>query len=437
MSPPEPTVSEVVRRHAMLVKMAVIAVLTLALLIPLSMVKGVLKERLVRRDKAIAEITRSWGGTQQVIGPVLVVPVPAANGESALAHFLPADLAVEATLVPESRRRGIYQAAVYRSEVTIAGTFARPDLAALGVTAAQLDWSEAYVAFAIPDLRGVADHLLLDWGDTQVPLRPGARLEGFATGIHAPVRAADAQVTFRVTLALNGSGGFSVAPLGALTSLRLASTWPSPSFRGAFLPAQRDVRPSGFEAEWRVSQFGRDYPQQWLSFAGQPEVDARLLTASLFGGDLYVTIDAYRNVERAIKYGVLFVALVFLVFFLFEVRSGVRVHPVQYTLAGLAVALFFLILLALAEFVPFAIAYLAAAGSCTVLVALHTLAVLGTRRRALVGAAALTGGFGFLYVVLQLEDYALIAGAAGLLVLLAVVMFATRRVDWYAREMAT
>jgi len=418
------------RSHATLARMVGIATLGVLLLVPLGLVDAVLEERLERRDAALAEITRSWGGEQEVFGPILAVPFTA--GADRGYYFLPEHLTIQADLRPETRRRGIYQTVVYRGTITLEGSFAPPDLEGVDLygPAADIAWNQAWLAIALPDLRGVEGPLELAWGQAKLPLRPGTGLSHSRTGLSTRVTApSTAPIPFRVTITLNGSRGIRFVPIGADTRVVVRSAWPSPSFQGSLLPVRRSLSAAGFEAEWRASEYASEWGHAWNN---EP---ARAQIAPLaFGVDLIVPIDAYRNVERAIKYGVLFIALVFVVFFLFETRARVRIHPFQYTLVGLAVALFFLLLLAVSELVAFPAAYAAAAGGCTLMISLYSLSVLGTQRRTLIAAGGLAAAFGFLYVTLQLEDYALLVGATGLAAALAIIMFVTRRIDWYARD---
>ena len=360
------------KRCATIFKMAGVAVLILLLLIPLSMVRSVLRERLGRRNEAVTDITSSWGRDQKLVGPVLIVPYrytakswkeqPTAGGKiekvevvdmvTANAYFLPTNLAVSGDIKPMQLRRGIYQAVVYTGKLEFAGEFARPDFARLRIKAEEVLWDDALVAFAIPDLRGVKETLNLKWGEKSYPLLPGSKLGGFQSGVQSGVfatvgdlRGGEAPIPFRLALSLNGSGGLSFAPLGSQSTVRLTSSWPDPSFFGTFLPAERKVTRDGFEATWQVSYYGRNFPQQWTSQTPEPCLTPSGVESSLFGVNFLSGIDAYRNTERAIKYGALFIVLIFAAFFLFEMLAALRIHPFQYAIVGAALCLFYLGLL--------------------------------------------------------------------------------------------
>src|SRR5205807_6468390 len=241
-------------------------------------------------------------------------------------------------------------------------------------------------------------------------------------------------VEFSIPLDVNGSGGIFFAPFGVQNETTLKSNWPDPGFRGAFLPADRSVRADGFDAKWKVSYYGRDYPQSWTSRAGNERFTTLAVSQSVFGAQFLSVLDAYRYVERSIKYGVLFLVLVFTAFFLFEVTARQKIHPLQYLMVGAALCLFFLLLLAISEFRSFGLAYLIAAAASTALITWYCRSFLGGGVRTMIIGAGLAGVYTFLYITLRQQDYALLMGAIALFVVLAVVMYVTRKVDWYARD---
>ncbi|MBK9062588.1 MAG: cell envelope integrity protein CreD [Acidobacteria bacterium] len=412
---------------------AVVVVLLLAfLLVPLHMIESLVAEREARRRAAVAEIGSTWGGPQTLLGPVLVLPHRVVRKESvATAHaaFLPERLKIDGALVPERRRRGIFEAVVFTGTLEVSGTLPVSDVRALGLDPDNVAFTEAFLSVAVSDTRGIREEPVLLFDGARVAFRPGPGAAGLGpAGLHAPLPAFDPGKphTFSFTLRLQGTESLSVAPLGASTEASLASPWPSPSFTGSFLPETRRTGPDGFTATWRVSSFGRAYPQSWKAC---PPSDA--IARSLFGARLFLPADAYQQTTRALKYAVLFVGLTFLAFALFEVLGGVRLHPLQYLLAGFALALFYLLLLSLAEHAGFGPAYLAAAAATTLLIAGWGAFVLAAAARAALLGAGLATLYGYLYVLLRLEDWALVLGAAALFAILAGVMFGTRRVDWW------
>src|SRR5438309_10203575 len=347
------------KRHSTIIKLLGVGALVLILLIPLLMITGVLTDRLQRRNEAVADITSSWGKEQSVIGPVLGIPyqykfkavkeMPAPDGKmerreveetaTATAYFLPEKLNITGDVQTQMLHRGIYNAAVFRAQVTLSGKFAPPDFGALKIDMKDVQWKDAFVTIAVNDLRGTREGLVLDWGGTKRPMLPGSQVPGYTTGATASLGSdkpiSDA-VEFSIPLDVNGSGGIFFAPFGVQNETSLKSNWPDPGFRGAFLPADRSVRVDGFDAKWKVSYYGRDYPQHWTSQAGNERFTTKAVSDSLFGTEFLSILDAYRYVERSIKYGVLFLVLVFTAFFLFEVTARQKIHPFQYLMVGAA-----------------------------------------------------------------------------------------------------
>lgn len=445
MIPAEP---EKRRLHdSVVVKMLVIGILILVLLIPLAMVGSLVAERQARSGQAAEEVAGTWGRAQVLGGPVLTVPylqhvrnekgVPVTL--TSYARFLPETLKVEGTVDTERRSRGIFEVAVYRTDLRWQGTFARPSFEAWRIAPEDVLWQDAWLAVGVPDMRGITSGVELTWDNRTLQLAPGGgETNLWSSGLRVPVpglaESKPGEIhAFSFGLGLNGSGSLSFLPLGKETTVALKSKWPSPSFTGAFLPARRTVRGTGFEALWNVSWFGRSYPQQWRAGEAEEVASAGVIGGSSFGVQLFVPVDAYQKTERARKYGVLFLVLTFLTFFLYEQFNPFSLHPVQYLLVGSALCLFYLLLLSISEHAPFGLAYLVAASATVLLIGGYSIAILHGALRALLMTAVLGALYGYLYVLLQLEDYALLLGSAGLFVILALVMYLTRKIDWSGR----
>jgi inner membrane protein len=423
VSPPQPSW---VVRHRTLAKLACIAVLSGVLLVPLAMLSPVIDNRAAERDSAIAEIQRDWGSAQTIVGPVIVLPLK----DGTHAYALPDSLRITGELQPQTRRRGIYDTVVYTASLRLEGTFHRPQPEELGVAPGHIRWDLAYVAVMVTDLRGVGDVVKLRWGNEDVVLQPESLLGLWEpAGLHAPVAIGDGATAFALALSVRGSKGLRMAPLGIHDEVSVRGAWPNLSFAGAFLPTSRSLS-DGFAASWQMSHYGRDYAQHVTG-----ALPATQIQSSLFGVDLLPSIDAYRSVDRAIRYGALFIVLVIASFFLFEVTACARIHPFQYTLVGIALGAFYLLLLALSELVPFAAAYASAASGTIALITLYMVPVLKTGARTAIAAALLASCFGVLYVILQAEDYALLAGSLVVFGALAATMRLTRRIDWYAARL--
>jgi inner membrane protein len=415
-----------------------IAALALVMLIPLAQVNALVGEREGRAREATQKIAERWGAQQLVGAPVLVVPV-----RKQVQHdkewttveermYVLADRAsVTGKLAPELRRYGIYETAVYTAELGVEGRFSPADVAALGAPGVEPQWQRAELRVPVADVRGIRRISTLHFGDRELPFGPSG--DGVATvaavSASAPLDAAKLGETlpFSFTLTLAGTERFAVLPLARETDLHLSSPWPDPGFDGAFLPASRHVGANGFDADWQVLDLNRRLAQQWRESEAP-----RALGETSFGITLTQPAGSYLQNVRAGKYGVLFIALTFVAFFLFEVLRGLRVHPVQYLLVGLALCTFYVVLLALSEQIGFGPAYAIAAACVVAMVGGYAGVVLAARRAGLVLGALVAVIYGLLYGLVVSEDYALLMGSLALLAAVAALMYLTRRVDWYA-----
>ena len=421
-----------------------IALLALLMLIPLAQVNDLVREREGRAREATQQIAERWGASQLVGAPVLVVPVrrqvmqdktPTTVEER---EYLLADrAAIDAKLAPELRRYGIYETAVYTADMKIEGRFRVSDIAALAAPGLEPQWQRAELRVPVADVRGIRRVSSLHFGDGELAFGPGTDGVGCVSAISAPARIDPAtlaeQIPFSFTMTLAGTERFAVLPLARETDLHAQSAWPDPGFDGAFLPATRRVDAGGFEAEWQVLDLNRALAQRWR----EGENVNNALTGSAFGITLTQPAGSYQQNVRAGKYGVLFIALTFVAFFLFEVLRGLRVHPVQYLLVGLALATFYVVLLAVSEQIGFALAYVLAAAAVVAMVGGYAGVVLAQRRAGLMLGALLALIYALLYGLVVSEDYALLMGALALLAAIAALMYLTRRVNWYALGAAT
>jgi inner membrane protein len=428
-------------RESVSLKMAVIGFLILILLIPIAMLRGVVEERSHLRETAAADIMRGWGGPQLVAGPVLMIPARVVTSDShsrrvadTRLNALPETLEIEVDLESQVLYRGIHEVPVYRAKTRITGVLRVPDEEAAGPALEALHGQNAFMALALTDAGTTRSVPVLRIGGREIPFEAGGALQdGWPPHMLARVgdivAAAEpgARLPFEIDLDFTGGESLHVLPLGDTTKVTMRSAWKSPSFTGRYLPQHREVGNEGFVAEWSLSGLGRPLPAVWLDGT----LDASIGTASAVGVEMYSPVDLYQKTLRATKYALLFIGLSFVAYFLFETMGRLQLHPMQYLLVGFANALFYLLLLSLAEHTGFGIAYILSAGASVVLIAGYSRSVLGARRGAGVMAALLTGLYLFLYLVLQAEDYAMLAGALGLWIILAAIMFLTRNVDWY------
>jgi inner membrane protein len=310
----------------------------------------------------------------------------------------------------------------------------RPNPKALDLEGAVFDWAHSLVCLRLSHPGGLLAAPSARWSEAQLVFSPGINRDGWGEALQAPADASSVEpdgIVFSIEADLKGSTRLAVVPSAGQNKLTLRSTWPDPSYGGSALPTHHETGPSGFVATWEQSYFGHGYPQQWTEAAAQSRAAFAAMDDSAVDVTLLQPVDSYRLVERAIKYGLLFLVLVFGIFFLFEVTAGLRIHPLQYLMVGAALVLFFLGYLALGEFIDGGLAYGVAATASTALVAGYSAAVLKTGLRSLLVGGGLAATYAYLYFILQLQDYSLLAGTAALFLLLGVAMWATRRIDWY------
>jgi inner membrane protein len=430
-------------------KFFLILLLVLILMIPLGLIWFLVSERETRANAVKQEVAELWGRDQHISGPYLIVPysvkVVIAQGERQVeqlqerrAIFLPETLKIDGDARAEIRHRAIYDVTVYGSKLKLEGRFGSPDITLADADIAAVRWRDAVLAVGISDVSGLTEGATLSVGTRQIPFEPsiGLPVGSGIEGIHARIAAtetadqAPAAFGFSLALSLNGSSTLDFAPVGRETSVQLTSNWPHPSFSGAFLPESREIRADGFTASWRVPHLARSVPQVWSLSMLSPQYGLSQFGPYQFGVQFYVPIDYYDLVNRAAKYGIMFLAAAFIAVFVLELTSGKRVHPVQYVLVGLAMILFYALLLSLAEHIGFPLAYLIASAATSGMLSLYVGYALESAAKGLIMLCVFLILYALLYLILRLEDYALLAGAVAGFVMLTVAMFATVRVDW-------
>lgn len=423
------------------VKMGVIFGLILILIIPSEMVQSLISERMYRHEEAVAEVSSKHAEQQSVIGPILHIPYKIAEPEpdkkgnpiykqKGIFHVLPEHLTIEGEIMPEERRRGIFTVAVFGSEMKIDGTFENVDFAAAGLREEDLELDKATLSIGITDLKGLTKQVRVNVNGKEVVCNPGlTNRDVFSSGVHFayPIDSINGKLNFNFDLNLNGSEYLGFAPIGKETTVRLKSKWENPSFDGAFLPISRDVSEDGFEAEWKVLNLNRNYPQSWRG-------NKYSINNSGFGVALMLGMDVYQKSTRVAKYSMLFVVLTFLVFFFVEVINKILIHPIQYILVGVALVLFYVLMLSFGEQIVFDWAYLLAAAMTVSLIMLYSKTILKSWGMAMMTGAILAIMYGFIFIIIQLQDYALLFGSLGVFAILAVTMYFSRKIDWFAIE---
>lgn len=425
------------------IKIAAIGLMSLLLLIPLALIESQIAARGQRQAEVIRDIAESAAGPQTLIGPVLHVRYrervevrskDGLTGNETVRYDLvnrnrvipPQTLAIDGDARIEARNRGLYRANLYRLGLTLEGRFEIP--VHLGLEPSRdIVSAEAFLVLGLSDPRGV---------DNDPEVRVDGRIHRFAAGsektfsgagLYIALGALDPQAArnldFTVPLSLTGTSRLAIAPAGEATTVTLRSHWPHPSFQGRFLPVERRVDANGFEARWQVSHLARNFE--------------RVLAADTDGGreTLAVSfvdpVNVYLQGERAVKYGVLFVVLTFAAFFLTEILRRKPIHLLQYLLVGLALAIFFLLLVALSEHIHFVLAYAVSAGACVLLIGTYLAGALGGQRHGMGFGGGIAVLYAVLYGLIKSEDNALLMGSLLLFAALGTTMLATRKIDWY------
>ncbi|MTI89157.1 MAG: cell envelope integrity protein CreD [Balneolaceae bacterium] len=423
-------------KHSIGIRLSIVAFLTLIFLIPSVLIQELIREREHRRDSVADEISQKWGNEQAVIGPMISIPYRHYynNDEKEgkvehtirYAHFLPDDLSIRSVIDPEVRYRGIYKAIVYNSALSISGSFPSIDLDGLSIPREDFLVEDAFVSVGISDMTGIKEVVAINWNGEEYAANPGiASNDAVASGISiSPDIETGRAYSFDLELSLNGSSALRFSPVGKQTQVELSSGWPNPSFSGNFLPVDREVSPSGFNAEWKVLHLNRNFPQQWTG----PNHEVSTTT---FGVDLLLAVDAYQKTMRTAKYAIMFIALTFLTFFMIELLNRKVIHPIQYLLIGFALLIFYTLLLSLSEYIVFGLAYLIASAAIISLITIYSYSMLKDTAKTGMIAGVLIILYGYLYILLQLQDYALLLGSIGLFSVLALVMYLTRNINWF------
>jgi inner membrane protein len=438
-------------------KLLVIGVLVVLLLIPIGMVSSLVGERVNMRQTAAARVAESWGGAQTTGGVLLAIPVDTtrvivehtAAKESQrtevvrnVLYVLPDTLDVDATAEPDHRTVGLYRTPIYRARVQIRGAFVSRDFAHLLAPKEGRDvrWTEARLLVLNSESRALraVDDVEVANERLQVSADGYAGSAGISTAV--PVTAMNqATIPFRMSLTLAGSSQLTFLPLARKADIALKSSWPHPKFEGAPAPLDPAISDAGFSAKWSVLEINRNFGQSWWDSEVRPDQPVELaLAQSGIGVTFYEPVDVYQRNYRAVHYAILLVGITFLTFFLWERLSGISIHGIQYLMVGLALALFYLLLLALSEHVSFDLAYGISAGALVALITIYLHGVLKRTSLALGAGGGLATLYAMLYWILRSEDYSLLMGALLLFGVLSILMIATRRVDWTsARETAT
>lgn len=431
-------------------KLILVGGLAFLLWIPAMLIYALLWDRSTRADTVTAEIVERAGGRQTISGPIILVPADIDTGKTdkngdaisraALVAFTPKHLDITGIARTTTRARSIYEASVYDADFTMKGRFeiGAPPAAEGPVT---LRWDQARLAVkfgSAAHLKGVRDTIALsiDGGpaitafepgiDTAAPNAAGPRQT--APGVSAPLalNGAPAAFDFELSLPLSGGGALFFAPIGEETVANISADWPDPGFQGAYMPDDRAIGADGFNAEWRIPYLARAIPRSFFADRG-----LSTLEGSAFGAEFVAATSPYKSVNRALKYALMFLGIVFLTFFLFEATMGGRAHPAQYILLGATQVVFYLLVLAFSEHIGFGQAFFMTAGATVILSGWYAATVFHSKIRGLIAFAAFSGAYGLIYLLMKSEDYALLIGSVTAFAALAVTMVVTRNLNWY------
>ena len=411
------------------VKMLIIVALMLLLLIPKVMIMSLIDERERTSRDVRNETMEKWSLDQTIRGPILTLPYIETTKDSEgkilqttlYCHFLPKKLTVDGEIVPQKLNRNIYEAEGYTAGLKINGSFDIPDLKSLQIKPEDVLWDKAEISLSINDLRGINNEVNMKWNGATYPFSPGLTFRNAGKdGLSLPLPETSFPATFEIDLSLKGSDWLKFAPLGETTNVKLKSSWTDPKFDGHYLPTNRDVS-NGFTAEWNITRYNRNYPQQWTGSTFD-------VTKTDFGVNLLKMADHYQKSTRSAKYSFLIILLIFLSFFLNEFITKQKIHTLQYILVGAAVLMFYVLLLSFSEHIGFNMAYLVATVLVTGMILIYSHSFLRTWANSLLLTFILILSLGFVFILLQLETYSLLAGSIGLFVVLGLTMYFTNKI---------
>jgi inner membrane protein len=413
--------------------------ITLLLLIPNMMIQNLIHEREQRSKETIEKLNEKWSSSQTLCGPILNIPftstvMSADNKPVTMQHELhltPEQLDIKAQLFPEERHYGIYKAILYRSEVIISGRFLPVGTVTLPENS-RFHFEKAYISLGVSDLHGLTSLFNFNLNDKVYAIEANSYAKLTGKTLVADLKGnLSEEITedlrFNCRLNLNGSGSMNFVPVGNMTRVEVSGQWNSPGFIGNFSP-ESEIGDKDFKATWNILSFNRSIPSSWIDENFNSAKDTS------FGVNLVNTVDHYHQTMRSAKYSLMFIALTFLVFFFVEILSKSRIHPIQYSLVGIALILFYSLLLSVSEHLGFAISYLIASIAVVVMVTAYSYSIFKSKIQTSILSVLLVILYIFLYILLQLEDVALLIGSIGLFVILGIVMYFSRKIKWYEEE---
>jgi inner membrane protein len=425
-------------------KLCLIGLLTLLLLIPSYQVEQLIEERQNRQDSVNKEVAEKWSGSQRIEGPVMVLPYKTLISQkdtsgklsfkTALTniYILPENLNIESKISPEILHRGIFDAVVYHAKIKLSGNFSALELRKSGINPDMILWDKAKVVFGVSDVKGLKNNVSIQLADTNYQVEPDFQsLKLFKNNL---VVLPDLSVVkntaldFSFDLNLRGSNEIRFIPIGKNMNVKVEGLWKNPSFTGHYLPEKRDITPTSFSAQWQIPFFNRPFPQQWID----PNIDLLQKTSGQadFGVNFLLPVDQYQKTMRTAKYATLIILLTFISLFFTELITKTRVHILQYVLIGAAMIIFYLLLLSLSEQIGFNLAYLIASVATIILLAVFINSLIRRKKTAIMFSIILTIFYSFIFIILQLQDFALLFGSLGLFIIISAAMYFSTKIDW-------
>jgi len=431
-------------KSKLLIKSLIIGLIILILQIPTYYVKELIAEREIRQKEAITEVSSKWAGRQNIIAPVLVVPYWQTVGDTSLAknktkrfaYFLPDELTINANVTPQEKYRGIYKVMLYTSAIQMSGSFTSVQPQKLGIAPEDVIWNEAYMRMSTSDNKGLNDEVKLKVNDTTIAASAFEIETAKDQGLYVPVRLSSAEeaqnLRFSSQFSINGSEQLLFTPVGKSTTVNISSAWPHPSFTGNILPQSTIIKDSGFSATWKSMGHKQNFPQQWrdgvYSISNGTSVNS--ISSAAFGADLFVPVSGYQKTMRSIKYSFLCLLLTFAAFFLVESTNKKSAHPFHYGLIGIALILFYTLLLSFSEYIGFNPSYIIASVFTTTLIGWFVKGILTSGKLAVLISTVLMLLYGYVFTILQLQDYSLLLGSLGLFITLGVIMHFSKKIQW-------
>lgn len=442
------------KQDTLVLKIILIAFLIALSFIPMSMIRGLISEREQTANEAAKEVQQKWSGSQTLVGPVLTIPYKyqdeKGENQNGYINYLPENLNISGDINTQELKRGLYEIVVYNSTLELKGTFSIKDLIGNDIPINSLFFEQATLNIGLSDLRGINEQATLEWNGQKIDFTPGVSPQSIVTsGISTKITPQqlltnDSVVRFIVKLKLKGSESMQFAPLGKTTRIQLTSNCKTPSFTGAFLPTEREVTNDGFSSQWEILEFNRNYsqiikgtrrqlntPDGYLIHDSGLRYASEAIAQSSFGVNLLFPVDQYQKSMRSAKYAFLIIILTFVVSFFVEIFQKKNIHPVQYLLIGLALCLFYTLLVSTSEHIGFTPAYIISALMTTSLITFYMIGILKIKKTAFTIGGLLACLYAYIFFLIQLETYALLVGSIGLFVILAIIMYFSQKINWY------